>query len=77
MSQMTVAQMSTTKSTPSPQYKLHWLAEQVLNWSGLPVTGGQQFSWTPFFLLLAAESVREFDEIRLPLGAGKTSPRRH
>lgn len=30
MSQMTVTQMSITESTPSPQHKLHWLAEQVL-----------------------------------------------
>src|SRR5258707_14513801 len=37
MSQMTVSQMSITETTPSPQHKLHWLAEQALNWSGLPV----------------------------------------
>jgi hypothetical protein len=29
--------MSITETTPSPQYKQHWLAEQALNWSGLPV----------------------------------------
>jgi uncharacterized protein YbjT (DUF2867 family) len=29
--------MSITETTPSPQHKLHWLAEQALNWSGLPV----------------------------------------
>src|SRR6476661_3256884 len=37
MSQMTVSQMSITAPTLSPQQKLHWLAEQALNWSGLPV----------------------------------------
>ena len=37
MSQMTSAQMSITETTASPQHKLHWLAEQALNWSGLPV----------------------------------------
>ena len=37
MSQMTVTQMSITESTDSPQHKLHWLAEQALSWSGLPV----------------------------------------
>src|SRR5262249_49669069 len=37
MSQMTLAQMSVTETTPSPQHKLQWLAEQALNWSGLPV----------------------------------------
>jgi uncharacterized protein YbjT (DUF2867 family) len=34
MSQMTVTQMSITETTPSPQHKLHWLAEQALTWSG-------------------------------------------
>jgi len=37
ISQMTVSQMSITETTSSPQQKQHWLAEQVLNWSGLPV----------------------------------------
>src|SRR6185436_15293358 len=36
MSQMTVSQMSITETTESAQQKLHWLAEQTLNWSGLP-----------------------------------------
>lgn len=75
MSQMTVEQMSITETTPSPQQKLHWLAEQALNWSGLPVVhvrptmlieGG--------LLILTADSVRRSNQIRLPFGAGKTSP---
>ena len=37
MSQMTVTQMSIAETTDSPQHKLHWLAEQALSWSGLPV----------------------------------------
>src|SRR6202158_4385932 len=36
MSQMTLSQMSITETTPSPQHKLHWLAEQGLNWARLP-----------------------------------------
>ena len=75
MSQMTVAQMSITESTPSPQHKLHWLAEQALNWSGLPVVHVRPTVFMEnFFLLFAADSVRESDQIRLPLGEGKTSP---
>jgi hypothetical protein len=31
MSQMTVAQMSITETTASPQHKLQWLSEQALN----------------------------------------------
>src|ERR1044071_725320 len=41
MSQMTVSQMSITETTTSPQQKLHWLAEQALNWSGLPGVHGR------------------------------------
>ena len=37
ISQMTVSQMSLTEMTDSPQQRQHWLAEQVLNWSRLPV----------------------------------------
>jgi uncharacterized protein YbjT (DUF2867 family) len=37
MSQMTVSQMSIQNNTPSPQQRQHWLSEQALAWSGLPV----------------------------------------
>jgi uncharacterized protein YbjT (DUF2867 family) len=75
MSQMTIAQMSITETTPSPQHKLHWLAEQALNWSGLPVVHVRPTVFMEnFFLLFTSESVRESDQIRLPLGEGKTSP---
>jgi uncharacterized protein YbjT (DUF2867 family) len=75
MSQMTVAQMSITESTPSPQHKLHWLAEQVLNWSGLPVIHVRPtVLFEGFFLILTRDSVRNSDQIKLPLGEGKTSP---
>src|SRR6478736_3750382 len=75
MSQMTVSQMSITETTLSPQQKLHWLAEQALNWSGLPVVHVRPTMMLDgFFLILASDSVRESDQIRLPFGEGKTSP---
>src|SRR5271163_662645 len=75
MSQMTVAQMSITETTPSPQHKLHWLGEQALNWSGLPViTVRPTVFLEGFFLRLAAAGVRDHDELALPLGTSKTSP---
>src|SRR6476659_798428 len=75
MSQMTLAQMSITESTPSPQHKLHWLAEQALNWSGLPVVHVRPTVLLEgFFLIVTPDSVRESDQIRLPFGDGKTSP---
>src|SRR5215211_6157578 len=75
MSQMTLAQMSITQTTASPQHKLHWLAEQALNWSGLPVVHVRPTVLLEgFFLILTPESVRQSDQIRLPFGDGKTSP---
>jgi uncharacterized protein YbjT (DUF2867 family) len=75
MSQMTVAQMSITETTASPQHKLQWLSEQALNWSGLPVVHVRPTVLLEgFFLILTPESVRETNQIRLPFGEGKTSP---
>jgi uncharacterized protein YbjT (DUF2867 family) len=75
MSQMTLSQMSITQSTASPQHKLHWLAEQALNWSGLPVVHVRPTVLLEgFFLILTPDSVRESNQIRLPFGEGKTSP---
>src|SRR5262249_3645125 len=75
-SQMTVSQMSLTETTGSPQHRQHWLAEQVLNWSGLPVVHVRAtvFLQHPFFLEWAAESISRNGTIELPFGQGKTSP---
>jgi uncharacterized protein YbjT (DUF2867 family) len=75
MSQMTVAQMSIRDTTASPQHKLHWLAEQALDWSGLPVIHVRPTVFLEgFFLQLAAHDVWSRNELRLPFGNGKTSP---
>jgi uncharacterized protein YbjT (DUF2867 family) len=75
MSQMTVSQMSITETTASPQHKLHWLAEQALNWSGLPVVHVRPTVFLDgFFLLFTSDSVRKSNQISLPFGHGKTSP---
>ena len=75
MSQMTVTQMSITETTDSPQHKLHWLAEQALSWSGLPVVTMRPTVFLDgFFKLLAAASVRDSDALVLPFGGGRTAP---
>ena len=75
MSQMTLSQMSITETTASPQHKLHWLAEQALNWSALPVVHVRPTVLLEgFFLIFTSESVRQSNQIRLPFGEGKTSP---
>lgn len=75
MSQMTVSQMSITETTPSPQHKLHWLAEQALDWSGLPVVQVRPTVFMEgFFLRFAASGIKKANELALPMGNGKTSP---
>src|SRR5205085_10316253 len=76
ISQMTVSQMSLTAMTDSPQQRQQWLGEQVLNWSGLPVVHVRAtvFLQNFFFLAWAAESIARDGTIRLPFGAGHTSP---
>ncbi|MGW3730142.1 NmrA family NAD(P)-binding protein [Streptomyces sp. F001] len=76
MSQMTVSQMTATSTAESHQQRLHWLAEQVLNWSGLPVVHIRPTSFldNPLFTTLPARSIRENGTIALPFGTGRTSP---
>ena len=75
ISQMTVSQMSISETTDSPQHKLHWLAEQALSWSGLPVVTVRPTVFLEgFFRQLAIPGVRASDDLALPLGRGKTSP---
>src|SRR5260221_1313543 len=74
MSQMTVSEMSIQNTTPSHQQRQHWLSEQALAWSGLPVVTILPTMFLASLLQLAAPSVRDRDRIELPFGRGKTSP---
>ena len=75
MSQMTVSQMSIQNTTPSPQQRQHWLGEQALAWSGLPVVNIRPTVLLEgFFLPLTALSVRDRGRIELPFGLGKNNP---
>jgi uncharacterized protein YbjT (DUF2867 family) len=76
MSQMTVSQMTATSTEESKQQRLHWLAEHVINWSGVPAVHIRPTVLldNPFFATLAARSIRETGQLSLPFGAGRTSP---
>jgi uncharacterized protein YbjT (DUF2867 family) len=74
MSQMTVSQMSIQNTTPSHQQRQHWLTEQVLSWSGIPVVTIRPTMFLESLFPLAGASVRERGRIELPFGSGKTSP---
>jgi uncharacterized protein YbjT (DUF2867 family) len=74
MSQMTVSQMSLRHTTPSPQQRQHWLSEQALAWSSLPVVTIRPTMFLESFVPLAGSTVRDRGRLELPLGRGKTSP---
>jgi uncharacterized protein YbjT (DUF2867 family) len=74
MSQMTVSQMSIQNTTPSRQQRQHWLGEQALAWSGLPIVTVRPTMFLESLVRLAGASVRERGRIELPFGRGKTNP---
>jgi len=76
MSQMTVSQMTLTSTSESNQHRLHWLAEHIMNWSGVPVVHVRPtvFMENPLLTMLAANSIRENGALVLPFGSGRTSP---
>jgi uncharacterized protein YbjT (DUF2867 family) len=74
MSQMTVSQMSIRNSTPSSQQRQHWLGEQALLWSGLPVVTVRPTMFLETLFPLDGPTVRDRGHIELPFGRGKTSP---
>ncbi|MGH3596865.1 MAG: NAD(P)H-binding protein [Mycobacterium sp.] len=76
MSQMTVSQMTLTSTEESRQHRLHWLAEHVMDWSGVPRVHLRPtvFVDNPLFTVLGMDSVRERDVLALPFGSGHTSP---
>ena len=76
MSQMTVSQMTLTSTGESRQHRLHFLAEHVLNWSGVRAVHMRPTAFldNPIFTLFAVPSLRERNLLALPFGSGRTSP---
>jgi uncharacterized protein YbjT (DUF2867 family) len=76
ISQMTVSQMTASSTEESQQQQLHFLAEHVINWSGVPAVHIRPtvLLENPLFAMLAARSIREAGQLVLPFGNGRTSP---
>src|SRR5262249_56473306 len=73
--QMSVTHMSIKNPASTPQQRQHWLSEQALAWSGLPVVTIRPTVFLEgFFLRFVAPTVRDRSRIELPFGRGKTSP---
>ncbi|MGT2440741.1 NAD(P)H-binding protein [Bradyrhizobium betae] len=73
LSQMTVKEMDVFNTTASPQQKQHWLAEQILEWSGLPVVEVRPTAFMEGLFLQSARGVSLQDKLMVPFGLGKNS----
>lgn len=73
LSQMTVNEMDIFNTTASPQQKQHWLVEQILSWSGLPVVEVRPTAFMEGLFLQTAKAVATQDKIMAPFGKGKNS----
>jgi uncharacterized protein YbjT (DUF2867 family) len=73
LSQMTVKEMDIFTTTASPQQKQHWLAEQILSWSGLPVVEVRPTAFMEGLFLQTAKAVSAQNKLTAPFGKGKNS----
>lgn len=73
LSQMTVNEMDVFNTTASPQQKQHWLAEQMLGWSGLPVVEIRPTAFMEGLFVQTAKMVATQDKIMAPFGKGRNS----
>ena len=69
-----MSQITAREDHPSPAARQHWLAERVLDWSGIGVTHLRPPFFLENFLTLAAKTVRAESKIFLPYGQGKHAP---
>jgi uncharacterized protein YbjT (DUF2867 family) len=73
LSQMTVNEMDIFNTTASPRQKQHWLAEQILSWSGLPVVEVRPTAFMEGLFLQTAKAVSMQDKLMAPFRKGKNS----
>ena len=73
-SMVNMSQITARRNHPSPAARQHWLAERVLDWSGIAVTHLRP----PFFLenliTLAGTTIQTEGKIYLPYGEGRHAP---
>src|SRR2546421_2002701 len=70
-----MSQSSARRDSGSPASRAHWLAERVLDRSGLGVTHLRPTFFAEWFTYpFVSRSVAEFGELRVPFGAGRHAP---
>jgi len=76
MSQLSIPGLTVESTIVSPQVRSHWLAEQALTWSGLPVVNiyPHIFLENPYFTRWIKNNIVQHNELRLPFGQGRIPP---
>jgi uncharacterized protein YbjT (DUF2867 family) len=69
-----MSQITAREDHPSPAARQHWLAERVLDWSGIGVTHLRPPLFLENFLTLAAKTVSNESKVFFPYGQGKHAP---
>jgi uncharacterized protein YbjT (DUF2867 family) len=73
LSQMTVSEMDMFNTTASPQQKQHWLAEQILTWSGMPVVEVRPTAFMEGLFMQSTNAIVTQNKLMAPFGNGKNS----
>jgi uncharacterized protein YbjT (DUF2867 family) len=69
-----MSQIAARPDHPSPAARQHWLAERLLDWSGIGVTHMRPPFFLENLLAVAANSIRSEGKIYLPYGHGRHAP---
>ena len=68
------SQLPARSNHPSPASRQHWLAERVLDWSGIGVTHMRPNYFLENLIFFAAPTIRAEGKIYLPYGEGRQAP---
>jgi NAD(P)H dehydrogenase (quinone) len=73
-SMVNMSQMPAGPNHPSPASRQHWLAERLLDWSGIGVTHLRPSYFLENLIFFAAPTIRTEGKIYLPYGEGRHAP---
>ena len=73
-SMVNMSQLPARPDHASPASRQHWLAERLLDWSGIGVTHMRPSYFLENLIFFAAETIRAEGKIYLPYGQGRHAP---
>jgi NAD(P)H dehydrogenase (quinone) len=73
-SMVNMSQITARPNHPSPAARQHWLAERLLDWSGIGVTHLRPPLFLENLIIIAATTIQTEGKIYLPYGQGRHAP---